>query len=127
MACGITVGTPVRIRGVPVGSVLSVQPSLEKVGGRVGGWVGGEGHGSSSACASQSQCCLLHSLLKNLRRARLPALARWMLWLRCGRQQPPEIPALMAPLPCPMFCPALHRWMCWLRCGRRLPSSPATR
>lgn len=32
MACGITVGTPVRIRGVPVGGVLSVQPSLEKVG-----------------------------------------------------------------------------------------------
>ena len=31
LACGITVGTPVRIRGVPVGSVLSVNPSLEKV------------------------------------------------------------------------------------------------
>ncbi|PSC74041.1 TRIGALACTOSYLDIACYLGLYCEROL chloroplastic [Micractinium conductrix] len=31
VACGITVGTPVRIRGVPVGGVLSVQPSLEKV------------------------------------------------------------------------------------------------
>ena len=31
VACGVTVGTPVRIRGVPVGSVLSVQPSLEKV------------------------------------------------------------------------------------------------
>jgi hypothetical protein len=31
LACGITVGTPVRIRGVPVGGVLSVQPSLEKV------------------------------------------------------------------------------------------------
>mmetsp|Transcript_9400 Transcript_9400/g.25453 ORF Transcript_9400/g.25453 Transcript_9400/m.25453 type:complete len:368 (-) Transcript_9400:142-1245(-) len=30
-ACGISVGTPVRIRGVPVGGVLSVQPSLEKV------------------------------------------------------------------------------------------------
>jgi len=32
-ACGISVGTPVRIRGVPVGGVLSVQPSLEKVRG----------------------------------------------------------------------------------------------
>lgn len=31
MACGITVGTPVRIRGVPVGGVLAVQPSLERV------------------------------------------------------------------------------------------------
>ena len=31
MACGIGVGTPVRIRGVPVGSVLTVNPSLEKV------------------------------------------------------------------------------------------------
>lgn len=31
VACGITVGTPVRIRGVPVGGVLSVQPSLERV------------------------------------------------------------------------------------------------
>lgn len=31
VACGISVGTPVRIRGVPVGSVLSVQPSLERV------------------------------------------------------------------------------------------------
>lgn len=31
LACGITVGTPVRIRGVPVGSVLTVNPSLEKV------------------------------------------------------------------------------------------------
>lgn len=30
-ACGISVGTPVRIRGVPVGGVLSVQPSLERV------------------------------------------------------------------------------------------------
>lgn len=48
VACGITVGTPVRIRGVPVGGVLSVQPSLEKVGsfmdagvGVGGGWGGG--------------------------------------------------------------------------------------
>lgn len=31
LACGITVGTPVRIRGVPVGSVLAVHPSLERV------------------------------------------------------------------------------------------------
>lgn len=31
VACGISVGTPVRIRGVPVGGVLGVQPSLEKV------------------------------------------------------------------------------------------------
>eukprot|EP00887_Chlorella_sp_A99_P006804 scaffold2.g6804.t1 len=31
VACGISVGTPVRIRGVPVGGVLSVQPSLEHV------------------------------------------------------------------------------------------------
>lgn len=31
VACGITVGTPVRVRGVPVGGVLSVQPSLERV------------------------------------------------------------------------------------------------
>ncbi|KAK9829546.1 hypothetical protein WJX72_006404 [[Myrmecia] bisecta] len=31
LACGISTGTPVRIRGVPVGSVLSVQPSLERV------------------------------------------------------------------------------------------------
>lgn len=31
MACGISPGTPVRIRGVPVGVVTSVQSSLEKV------------------------------------------------------------------------------------------------
>lgn len=31
LACGIGVGTPVRVRGVPVGSVLTVNPSLEKV------------------------------------------------------------------------------------------------
>ena len=31
LACGISVGTPVCIRGVPVGSVLNVNPSLEKV------------------------------------------------------------------------------------------------
>ena len=31
VACGIQVGTNVRIRGVKAGSVLSVQPSLEKV------------------------------------------------------------------------------------------------
>jgi ABC-type transporter Mla subunit MlaD len=31
LACGIQVGTPVRIRGVTVGSVLSVRPSLEQV------------------------------------------------------------------------------------------------
>jgi len=31
VACGISVGTPVRIRGVPVGGVLGVQPSLERV------------------------------------------------------------------------------------------------
>jgi ABC-type transporter Mla subunit MlaD len=31
VACGISVGTPVRIRGVPVGGVLNVQPSLERV------------------------------------------------------------------------------------------------
>ena len=30
-ACGITVGTPVRIRGVPVGTVMNVRPSLEHV------------------------------------------------------------------------------------------------
>eukprot|EP00897_Mesotaenium_endlicherianum_P002487 jgi/Mesen1/2266/ME000154S01436 len=30
-ACGITVGTPVRIRGVDVGSVVGVKPSLEKI------------------------------------------------------------------------------------------------
>ena len=31
LACGITVGTPVRIRGVPIGSVLNLNASLEKV------------------------------------------------------------------------------------------------
>jgi ABC-type transporter Mla subunit MlaD len=31
MACGITIGTPLRVRGVQVGQVLSVRPSLEKV------------------------------------------------------------------------------------------------
>jgi ABC-type transporter Mla subunit MlaD len=31
VACGISVGTPVRIRGVPIGGVLNVQPSLERV------------------------------------------------------------------------------------------------
>eukprot|EP00878_Enallax_costatus_P002541 GHUV01002723.1.p1 GENE.GHUV01002723.1~~GHUV01002723.1.p1 ORF type:complete len:393 (+),score=111.51 GHUV01002723.1:299-1477(+) len=31
LACGITVGTPVRIRGVAVGSVMNVKPSLDKV------------------------------------------------------------------------------------------------
>lgn len=31
LACGITVGTPVRVRGVSVGAVLSVRPSLERV------------------------------------------------------------------------------------------------
>jgi len=30
-ACGITVGTPVRVRGVRVGNVLSVKPSIAKV------------------------------------------------------------------------------------------------
>uniref|UniRef100_A0A061RFD7 Atp-binding cassette superfamily n=1 Tax=Tetraselmis sp. GSL018 TaxID=582737 RepID=A0A061RFD7_9CHLO len=30
-AYGITVGTPVRVRGVPVGSVMNVRPSLESV------------------------------------------------------------------------------------------------
>lgn len=30
-ACGIAVGTPVRIRGVDVGSVVGVRPSLEKI------------------------------------------------------------------------------------------------
>lgn len=30
-ACGVTVGTPLRIRGVAVGSVLSVRPKLERV------------------------------------------------------------------------------------------------
>eukprot|EP00249_Psilotum_nudum_P018115 c26644_g2_i3 orf=138-1388(+) len=30
-ACGIAVGTPVRIRGVEVGTVVSVQPSLESI------------------------------------------------------------------------------------------------
>ncbi len=30
-ACGITIGTPVRIRGVQVGQVLHVKPSLERV------------------------------------------------------------------------------------------------
>mmetsp|Transcript_15027 Transcript_15027/g.45378 ORF Transcript_15027/g.45378 Transcript_15027/m.45378 type:complete len:407 (-) Transcript_15027:771-1991(-) len=30
-ACGIMTGTPVRIRGVPVGSAINVEPSLEKV------------------------------------------------------------------------------------------------
>ena len=30
-ACGITVGTPVRIRGVDIGSVIGVQPSLERI------------------------------------------------------------------------------------------------
>eukprot|EP00879_Flechtneria_rotunda_P011844 GHRR01012371.1.p1 GENE.GHRR01012371.1~~GHRR01012371.1.p1 ORF type:complete len:310 (+),score=113.77 GHRR01012371.1:981-1910(+) len=31
LACGITIGTPVRIRGVAVGQVLNVKPSLDKV------------------------------------------------------------------------------------------------
>eukprot|EP00877_Chromochloris_zofingiensis_P010286 jgi/Chrzof1/5510/Cz16g05270.t1_TGDG2 len=31
LACGITVGTPVRIRGVAVGSVHNVKPSLDRV------------------------------------------------------------------------------------------------
>jgi hypothetical protein len=31
VACGITIGTPVRVRGVRVGNVLSVRPSLECV------------------------------------------------------------------------------------------------
>jgi len=31
VACGITVGTPVRVRGVRVGNVLSVRPTLESV------------------------------------------------------------------------------------------------
>jgi ABC-type transporter Mla subunit MlaD len=30
-ACGIQVGTQVRVRGVKVGNVLSVRPSLERV------------------------------------------------------------------------------------------------
>lgn len=30
-ACGIMTGTPVRIRGVPVGSAINVEPSLERV------------------------------------------------------------------------------------------------
>jgi ABC-type transporter Mla subunit MlaD len=31
LACGVSVGTPVRIRGVQVGSVMNVRPSLERV------------------------------------------------------------------------------------------------
>lgn len=31
LACGITIGTPLRIRGVQVGQVLNVKPSLERV------------------------------------------------------------------------------------------------
>eukprot|EP00884_Botryococcus_braunii_P003273 jgi/Botrbrau1/12947/Bobra.154_2s0008.1 len=31
LACGIGIGTPVRIRGVPIGSVVRVEPSLERV------------------------------------------------------------------------------------------------
>ncbi|GFR46251.1 hypothetical protein Agub_g7800 [Astrephomene gubernaculifera] len=31
LACGITIGTPLRIRGVQVGQVLAVKPSLERV------------------------------------------------------------------------------------------------
>lgn len=31
LACGVAVGTPVRIRGVAVGSVLNVKPSLDRV------------------------------------------------------------------------------------------------
>ena len=31
LACGIRNGTPVRIRGVPVGDVIGVTPSLERV------------------------------------------------------------------------------------------------
>jgi ABC-type transporter Mla subunit MlaD len=31
LACGISVGTPVRVRGVQVGTVLAVTPSLERV------------------------------------------------------------------------------------------------
>lgn len=31
LACGVTTGTPVRIRGVQVGQVLTVKPSLERV------------------------------------------------------------------------------------------------
>ena len=30
-ACGITVGTPVRIRGVDIGNVVGVKPSLERI------------------------------------------------------------------------------------------------
>lgn len=31
LACGITIGTPLRIRGVQVGQVINVRPSLERV------------------------------------------------------------------------------------------------
>lgn len=31
LACGITIGTPLRIRGVQVGQVVNVKPSLERV------------------------------------------------------------------------------------------------
>lgn len=31
LACGVTIGTPLRIRGVQVGQVLNVKPSLERV------------------------------------------------------------------------------------------------
>lgn len=30
-ACGVRVGTPIRVRGVPVGSVQSVKPSMDRV------------------------------------------------------------------------------------------------
>ena len=45
LACGVQVGTPVRMRGVQIGSVLNVIPSLSSVDVQieVGGWVVGEG------------------------------------------------------------------------------------
>lgn len=36
LACGIQIGTPVRVRGVNIGSVLAVKPSMERVDVMVG-------------------------------------------------------------------------------------------
>lgn len=104
-ACGITVGTPVRIRGVQVGGVLAVQPSLQQV------WR--EGERELWGCMSfgrkpKRAGCLLGGRAGGCGRARLPSqpAAGWDAAAGC-RQHTNNTR---------MHASFFHcRWMCWWR------------